>query len=143
MSRPASATDFSIDVEGVGNVIFARRTRRDGFRIAAEFHRLTEGVETLGTDFGLEAEAQATLSTLVVSASPEFEEMIRLDIPDPLDPEQSAKIVRVFLALRKKELSFRPGSDEEGKGQGKADGKQHGAVVSAKVQPAADGSEVS
>ena len=138
MNRPSAPSDFVVDVDDVGHFVFGRRTRRDNFRIAAEYHRLTEGTNPTGNDFALEAEAQATLSTLLVDGPPGFAESLLLDNPDPMDPEAVLRMIDVFLALRKKELSFRPGSNEEGKGSREGDGKRDGVLVSPEVQPAAD-----
>jgi hypothetical protein len=138
MNRPAAPSDFTIDVENVGTFIFGRRTRRDNFRIAAEHHRLTEGTDPAGTDFALAAEAQSTLSVLIVSAPAGFSKLLELDSEIPVDEDDSMKVVRAFMALRKKELSFRPGSGEEGKGPGEADGRGDGVLVSPAVQPAAN-----
>lgn len=136
--RPPHKDDFPLDVEGVGHFIFGRRTVRDRFRIAAEYHRLTEGLDPGGTDFALAAEAHATLGTLLVEGPAAFVALLDLDRADPLDVEADASVVRVFLALRHKELSFRPRPHQAGEGARPGDGRQPGVLVPPPVQSAAD-----
>jgi hypothetical protein len=136
--REAKKDDFVVDVEGAGRFVFGRRTVRDRFRIAAEYHRLTEGTAPAGTDFALVAEAQATLSTMLVEAPESFSRLLDLDEADPLDSEVDAKVVNVFLALRAKELSFRPGASTAGKKKGQGDGDLARVLVSEEVRASAD-----
>lgn len=143
MNRPAAPSDFTIQVENIGSFVFGRRTRRDNFRIAAEYHRLTEGTDPGQSEFGLQAEAYATLSTLLVDGPEGFDKLLALDEPGDDDGDDVMKVVRVFLALRQKELSFRPRPNQAGQGEGQADGEQHGVLVPPAVQPAADGPQVS
>lgn len=101
--RAPSTSDFHVDVEGIGNFVFARRTMRDELRIAAEFSRYTEGVKT-PTDF-LETIGgwMATLKVLAVSVPHNWDP----ESLDPFDDDTHEKILKVYGALRAKEGSFR------------------------------------
>ena len=138
MARTAAPNDFALEVEGIGNFIFGRRTGRDRFRISAEFHRLTEGLELGDSELAVAAEAYATVKTLLVDGPAEITAMLDLDAPAPIDADADAKLLRVFFTLRQKELSFRPGSGEGSKASRKADGEDAGVLVSAQIQPDAD-----
>lgn len=109
MSRIPSNTDFQISVDGIGTFTFGRRRMRDEMAIAAEFSRLTEGVETPTPYLASVAGWVSTLKILTVEA-PEGWDM---DEMDPLDDDTYAKLVKVHTALRDKERSFRSGSKQE------------------------------
>lgn len=116
MSRAPAATDFHVDVEGVGLFIFAKRTMRDELRIAAEYSRLTEGVET-PTGFLADMGGWiSTLKALTVEAPHGWD----IDEMDPFEDESHQKIFKVYAALRVQEGSFRkaknPGSKNSGPG---------------------------
>ncbi len=104
--RTPKDTDFALDVEGFGRFIFARRTKEDVFKIRARYAALTENHYTADgrvADFG--ALAIVTLQTLMVSAPDTFD----LDAIDPLlDDDFDKDPLKVFEALRERELSFRP-----------------------------------
>lgn len=103
MARTPAPTDFHVDVDGVGHFTFAKRTMRDEMRIAAEYSRLTEGVETPTTYLELVAGWLSTLAVLTVQAPDGWD----LDSMDPLDEDTYARLMRVHAALREKEASFR------------------------------------
>jgi len=110
MAREAQKTDFSVDVEGVGTFVFARRTMRDEIKIQREFARIIDGVEPtawLATVGGWIAD----LSVLTVEAP----EGWNIEELDPLDDETYAKLARVHTQLRDKERSFRGQSATGGK----------------------------
>lgn len=106
--RAPGPGDFSVPVDGVGDFTFARRSMRDVFRIRGEYNSLTGGFYGPDGEFAdVSALAFATLAVLVVAQPPGFD-FTRLD---PLvDDECADKVLKVFAALREKELSFRPGS---------------------------------
>lgn len=110
MSRIPSPTDFQIPVDGIGTFTFARRRMRDEMAIAAEFSRLTEGVETPTPYLASVAGWISTIKVLTVEA-PEGWDM---DSMDPLDEDTYAKLVKVHTALREKEASFRGGAKQDG-----------------------------
>jgi hypothetical protein len=111
--RPASATDFSLPVEGVGTFVFAQRKMADHLRIHVEYSKITEGVmptpwlDTFATCI-------ATMRVLMVRAPEGFD----LDELDPLDPKSEEKILLVRAALKEKEDSFRGGPKQAGQGGG-------------------------
>lgn len=103
MARTNAAGDFQVTVEPTGVFTFGRRTMRDEFAIAAEYSRLTEGVQT-PTDFlHYYARMFATIKALMVAAPGGW------DI-EKLDPEENAsyaQLTSVFDALRAQEADFR------------------------------------
>jgi len=117
--RPAGPGDFTIEVDGVGTFIFGRRRQRDVYRIRGEYNRLTGGgnYDEDGNFADLPALAHATLSVLTVQAPDGFD----LDELDPLTEDSDAKLMKVFMALREKELSFRPRGREESEAESQAD----------------------
>lgn len=135
-ARPAAATDFFVDVEGIGNFSFAKRMLRDELRIGAEYSRLTEGVDTPTSGLELLAGWMAALKVLTVTAPDDWD----IDTMDPLDPETYDKLARVHAALRDKEQSFRQNKSAPGQAQRAGAGEGAGVLVSPQVQPGADGS---
>jgi hypothetical protein len=114
MSRAPAATDFHVDVDGVGQFVFAKRTMRDELRIAAEYSRLTEGVETPTNFLATVAGWISTLKALTVEAPHGWD----LDEMDPFDDETHEKILKVYASLRVKEGSFRKGKNPPSEGSG-------------------------
>lgn len=102
MARQGNATDFTIDVDGVGTFIFGRRTMRDEIKIQVEYARLIEGVEP--TEWlALVAGWIATLKVLTVMGPDGWD----IDGMDPLDDETYARLGKAHQALVDKERSFR------------------------------------
>lgn len=134
MARDISPTDFFVDVGGIGNFSFGQRKLRDELRIAAEYSRLTEGVETPTEWLAIVAGWISALTVLTVSAPDGW----NLDDMDPLDQETYDKLHTVHAALRSKENSFRKGKTPavQEKREGNSEGA--GVLVQAEVQPGAD-----
>lgn len=109
--RPANGgSDFTLDVEGIGTFTFGRRTQKDKYLIRSLYAKMTnnywvedaEGGSSVGD---MEAWMHANISVLAVSMPEGFS----LDGLDPIQQEDTAKTVeKIFLALRAKEVSFRP-----------------------------------
>lgn len=108
MARAPQATDFTVEVDGLGTFVFGRRSTMDVYKIRGRYNALTEGNYAAdGTMHDLGALGYVTLQTLLVSAP----ECFNLASLDPLmDDDFDEKIMKVFSALRAKELSFRPGT---------------------------------
>lgn len=104
MPRSASEKDFTVEVEGIGAFRFGHRKMADHLKIEVEYARITEGVAPTPWLDQL-ATWMATLKVLAVRVPEGFD----LDELDPLDDATYKKISKVFLALREKEGSFRPG----------------------------------
>lgn len=102
-------TTFQVEVEGIGTFTFARRAMRDHIKIAVEFSKLTDGVETPSRNLEFIADIIATLRVLTVEAPDGWD--MDLDKLDPLDDDTFPRILKVFTALREKELSFRQDKD--------------------------------
>jgi len=113
MSREPQDSDFHVDVDGVGHFVFAHRTVRDEIRISAEFSRLTEGCETPTSYLENMAGWISVLKVLTVEA-PHGWEPERMD---PLDEDTHPKIVKVFRALRAKEVEFRKAKNPAGQAE--------------------------
>jgi hypothetical protein len=116
MTRLPNSTDFQITIDDIGTFTFGRRRMRDELAIAAEFSRLTEGVETPTPFLANVAGWISVLKVLTVEAPEGWD----IDAMDPLDDDTYAKLVKVHVALREKEGSFRSGSKQasEADGQG-------------------------
>lgn len=117
MNRAPAVTDFPVSVEGVGNFVFARRNMRDELRIASEYSRLTEGVETPTNYLQNVATWFSVLKVLTVEAPHGWD----LDAMDPFDDETLDRVVLVYAALRAKEGSFRSAKRADGKAPGQAE----------------------
>lgn len=119
MAREPRTTDFVAQVDGVGIFTFAKRDMRDNFKVRAEYVRLTEGVTPTGDDDFMDifAGAVAAIKVLTVEAPAGWE----IDALDPFDDENYGKVMKVWEALRGKELTFRPnraGVQNPGQGAG-------------------------
>lgn len=128
-----NATDFYIDVEGVGNFRIARRTMRSELQIGAEYSRLTEGVETPTEWLANVAAWLATLKVVVVEGPAGF----GMDEIDPMDPAIYNKLFLIYEAVSEKENSFRGITKPQRQAQGQAPGADHELLVQEKVQPGA------
>ena len=103
MARAASQGDFQVSVDGLGSFTFGRRTMRDEFAIAAEYSRLTEGVQT-PTDFlHYYARAFSTIKVLAVACPGGWS----VDSLDPEEESSYAQLIGVFDAIRAQEADFR------------------------------------
>ena len=114
--RSASPNDFSIDVEKAGRFVVARRTMRDEFKIATEFSRLTEGVETPTRFLSYYARSFACAKVLIVSAPDGFD----LDAMDPLNDDSYAALISFYETLAAKEDDFRSKPGKPGEAGSKA-----------------------
>lgn len=101
MAKP----DFQVDVEGIGQFTFRRRTIRDQMRIEGEVNRILGGSVTDNITLSTLSLYYATVSVLTVQAPTgwDMEEM------DPLDDATFSKIADVFRSLRTAEEKFRAG----------------------------------
>lgn len=110
-ARVAHATDFTVEVDGIGTFRFGRRSLRDEMRIGAEYSRLTEGVETPTASLELIAGWISTLKVMTVEAPKGWD----IDAMDPLDDGTYTKLLKVHAAFRRKEDSFRGGEEQASK----------------------------
>lgn len=116
--RAAHATDFNVDVEGIGRFTFARRKMGDVAKIRSRYNVMTEGNYTQeGYIADMSSWGIVTLQTLMVAQPDSF----NIDDLDPLmDPDCEKKVTAIYNALRNKEDSFRPkqaqGSEVAGEG---------------------------
>lgn len=110
MARSPDATDFTVDVEGIGTFTFGRRRLADEVKIQVEYARLTEGVQPTPW-LDLVATWLATLKILTVRAPDDWD----IDEMDPLDEGTYSRLMKVHAALREKEDSFRRGAKQAGK----------------------------
>jgi len=124
--RQAAATDFNVEVEGVGAFRFGRRSMRDEMRVGAEFSRLTEGVEAPTPWLELVAGVIAALKVLTVEAPDGWD----VDAMDPLDQDTYDKLLSVHAALRAKEEDFRRSKSKASEKTGQVDGGDTGVLVS-------------
>lgn len=139
MARAPSNTDYLVPVDGIGNFTFARRRLRDELAIAAEFSRLTEGVETPTPFLESVAGWVSTLKVLTVKAPDDW----NIDEMDPIESDTYDKLMRVHAALREKEGSFRSGTKQASEAQRTGDVADAGVLVSADVPARTDGPAIS
>lgn len=130
--RAPAATDFHVDVEGIGHFVFAKRTMRDEMRIAAEYSRFTEGLSQPTDYLDTMAGWIATLNVLTVSMPHDWDP----ETMDPLDIESEAKILKVYSSLRVKEGSFRAKTKAASESSGPGNGGAPELLVSQPVSPA-------
>lgn len=109
---------FQIQIEGVGAFEFRHRRLRDEMRVAAEYSRLTEGVDNPPAWFDQLARMVATVKILTVKGPEGWD----VDAMDPLDGETYATITKVYAALRDKEDFFRSRPGQGGETAGAATG---------------------
>lgn len=116
--RKPSHNDFHIDVPNIGHFSFAKRTLDDHMAVAAEYSRLTQGVEHPTQWLDTYAQALAVIRVLVTAAPADFDPY---DL-DPFDDATYDKLVAVWLAMRAREDEFRKGkhkaSQAESQGAG-------------------------
>lgn len=103
MSRNAAPGDFQVQVEGLGAFTFGRRTMRDEFAIAAEYSRLTEGIETPTDTLRFFATAFSAVKVLLVLAPGNWD----IETIDPLEDASYTQMSSVFSALCVAEADFR------------------------------------
>ena len=120
MPRVAHSGDFTLDVDGIGRFIFGRRTQRDQYRIRGLYAQMTGSHwREDGTVGDYEAWMHANIEVMTV----EFPATFSLDKLDPLvdDTEKDDRLMRIYNALREKELSFRPKPADGGAKPGAGD----------------------
>lgn len=127
--RAPSSTDFTVNVENIGEFSFAQRQMRDELKIQAEFRRLTEGLDDPGDDLEMVARIMSVLKVLMVMAP--TEQWQDLDKLDPLEPDTYACLIRIYDALRDQERSFRRKPEQGGATSGPAAGEVSGVLVPA------------
>jgi len=111
--REPSPTDFTVNVEGVGQWVFARRTMGDAIKIKQEVYRL--GGEAAQHDDELRGwvGVMAALTVLTVRCPPGWEDLEGIDMLDPED--KSGKMLAVWEKLKEVEDSFRKKPAVQGK----------------------------
>lgn len=133
MAREGAATDFVVDVEGVGSFTFGKRTMRDEIKVQVEYARLIEGVEP--TEWlDVVCGCIALLRVMTVRAPDGWD----IDSMDPLDEDTYARLMKVHAALTAKERSFRRSKGQGGAQPGQGTGEDNRVLVSPEVQPAGD-----
>lgn len=131
MARERKDTDFTINVEGVGVFVFARRTMRDEIAIQVEYARIIDGVEPTAWLDAVAGRISA-LKVLTVSAPAGW---LDLDTMDPFDNSTYSKLLMVYAALVAKEESFRSKPAETGQAPWAGNGENNGVLVQTEVQP--------
>lgn len=107
--RLGSKTDFTVEVQGIGNFTFGRRTMKDEIKIQVEYARIIEGVEP--TEWLQSVGGWLAAFKVLTVRAPEGWD---IDEMDPLDQETYTRMALVYAALREKERSFRSGSQQTG-----------------------------
>ena len=124
---------FDVDIDGVGKFTFLRRTQRLSIAVGVEINRLNEGVE-LNSGLQMFVEASATLKVLTKESPPGWD----LQTLDPFEDADYATVLKVWSALRDKEIAFRQRPAPVVAGSGEAPGPDGGVLVPAEIQPEPD-----
>jgi hypothetical protein len=112
MPRSPAPNDFQVPVDDIGTFTFGRRTPRDVFMIRGEYARLTNGNFT---EDGALADMTALAFISIQQLAVRMPDGFSLEKLDPvMSDDWEAKVLRIFAALREKELSFRPELREAG-----------------------------
>lgn len=110
MRAPNGKADFTVDVEGIGTFTFGRRTQKDKYLIRSLYSKITNNYWIVDDEGGssvgdMEAWMHANIEVLAVAMPDGFS----LEKLDPIQQDDTAKVIeKIFLALRAKEVSFRP-----------------------------------
>lgn len=130
-----SPTEFVVEVEGVGQFVFAKRNMRREIKAAVELRKLTEGVEV--DDFTLTfCRAVAELKALTIQG-PKGWAPEALDDLDPYDDATYGRVLLVWGRLREKERPFRAAaSGVQGDSQGAS--RNRDSLVPENLQSGAD-----
>lgn len=124
---------YKIDVGGIGEFTFRRRTMRDQIRIEGEQEKLLGGpVGTYSKGLQIISEAMATLDVLAEEVPPGW----AVEDADPLDPGTSDRIMNVWEAFREEERGFRKGAPSAGQVDSVAGVRPAPLPVEEEVQPA-------
>lgn len=119
--RAASQSDFKVEVPGIGDFTFARRTIQDSYRIKGNYNALTNGnYDVDGNINDIYAFGFVTIQSLIVSQPAGFD----IGKLDPLEDEDfNEKVFAIFKELRDREGTFRKKpntvSEDSGKGNSK------------------------
>ena len=112
--RPQAENDIRVEVEGVGEFRYARRTLGDSLKIRAEFIRLLGGLPPdADDDLAGMANIFATHRVLCTGCPAGWEDFGAID--EASHPHAVATVLEVFFKLKESEDSFRGGKDGAGK----------------------------
>lgn len=132
--RTPGRNDYDVQVEGIGQFKFARRSLGDELKVQVEYARITEGVMqptpwlySLGTWL-------SALRVLMVGAPDGWD----MEAMDPLEDDTYDQIKKVYEAMRDKEDSFRRKPGKTGQAPSQGDGKDDRVLVPEKVQSPAE-----
>lgn len=106
-TRPASDTDFFVELPGVGNFRYGRRNYGDRIKIRSAYLTLLDRNDDTGVDEDLSAMAAivAAHRVLCVSAPAGWGDLAQIDLLT--DPTAEARILELYALLKQKEDSFR------------------------------------
>ncbi|MFT8945942.1 MAG: hypothetical protein ABF876_05095 [Acetobacter aceti] len=108
---------YKVPVAGIGEFTFRRRTMRDQIRIEGEQEKLLGGPATsYSKGLRIVSEAMATLYVLAEETPTGW----TVENADPLDPDVSVRILKVWEAFREEERGFRQGAASAGAVDGAA-----------------------
>lgn len=135
--REASATDFFVELPGVGQFRYGRRTVGDRLAIRRDYLRYTQEFGDDDPDLSLYAALIATHEVLCVEAPEGWENLALVDAND-LDT-----VFALGALLKQKEEAVAKGADKSGALEGEGAGGDDRVPVPAAVSAGADGSSVS
>lgn len=114
--REPRDNDFFVELPGVGNFRFGRRTFGDRLAIRAQYLRYTKEFGDDDPDLSIFAAMIATHSVLCVEAPAGWEDLATLDMTDP--SYSDANLYDLYERVRAKEDSFRKGQAKSGEEAG-------------------------
>ena len=126
-----------VNVPGVGDFTFRRRTLGDDITIMARYDRMLGGITQPSPLLDSLATAVATYGTLALSWPKgwEPEKIVEMDV---LAEDRTADLLRVFGALSAREDEFRPPEKRRFQAPREGNGEHARSVVPPEIQPAAD-----
>lgn len=133
--REANQTDFFVEMP-FGTFRFGRRTYRDRMHIRAEYLKRTKELADVDDDLSGMAQVAADYSVLCVECPKGWESLDDVDLI--ANPDAENQIWDLYLALKKKECSFRGSADAGGEGAGQGTGGEPGVLVPAPLSTSAD-----
>lgn len=130
--REASATDFFVDLPGIGTFRYSRRTIADRLAIRRDYLRYVQEFADDDPDLSLYAALIATHEVLCVECPPGWESIAALPA------EQIDNAFALGALIKAREEAIAKGAEKSGPADGAGNGGDSGVPVAADLRAAAD-----
>lgn len=143
MKNQPKPNDFFLEVEGVGQFRFNRKTYGSQIKIDAAIVRiLGPNMQSEDATMNMHANMVGSYGALMVDCPPGWEKLEDINLDEY--PEREGDILKVCLALREKLHSFRrpAAGNEASQGAGQGNAPDDRVLGAPQVQPNANGSPV-